>query len=1146
MKKRLFTTLLLLCLLTAMLTAAVSAASADYTAYEDGKPIFFTFDANYRCTLHGDNIVTAMSHGSYAVRGIDSWTSDQIVFKIEVNNVYCKGREDGGDVHRAHPYPINEPLTVTFTRENTGEYLCHTKLHLTATITGVVHGWNDALEFTVTSEVPRYTLTKHPPANPTCTNYGYSQLCYECPGCGEFFEDEDATKPLKASDVRLAMTPHNYVNGECTVCHATGEAYTLSPNDIKKYYNTVEAALAAAYEDPDNLSVWITHYPRTAEINLANSCDVHICNGVTIPEITSVSDSQAAININITNHGTIGTISPGSSGVQTLYIVNNGIVNQISIPNNKSLHAEITNNGTITRLVAKTPITLQSGIGTYGWIETAYPEFKLGALLGDGCKFYQSGNNIKWLGSECNTYGTNDLVVTKPPFSVKIMDNHNAELSKDESGGYSLNLNYTAAQSQTLTASLSYPNANTSLSSENAKFTYGWYYASDAAARWSGNVLQLSDLPVGIHQLTLRVTDNKYDYTLSINVTVTITSDDGKQVPVSLQKPDGTFTKMYDGTDKVPENLPINFTVGGKELVLQQVTSDDETAEEKVGYRIVTAAYNSSDCNKATEITVEVALTKAAARLYDLTPGTFTVKGTITKFKPEGTSNFFSLNVSKRTANVGARIMSCLTADNVEFESKYAKTLDPLGASPTITYYRMRSENIYDPTTDEKITENSIFAYEGDYKIYAVVGETENYAELFTECTTLTANSASSSHTHCRYGHKDCTVEDHPLKYTEFKGSSLSPDGTQNQLSHYLNAEKSTVNLTLILRQLRDSSSETPSLDLCLYGKTLRADSEYTDQFRVSNKWHLSLTDCIGTGVLKGTRVDDEYGGCLYVADAKAELYNIKITGGSSSKLGGAIVVGDKGILNIHDGEISGNTVTGGNGGAIYIKSGGTVNIYGGTITNNHVYSGNGGAIYVAAGATLNLYGGKISGNTASGLGGGIYVEKGGELNVQGNPVVTGNTAGGKTGNVYLAGGQILSASKLESGAKIGVGIEALSYPALFAKSTEDYSANFIPDNTDTFVISSNGGLTLAVKPSATLNGTELTVTTGDKYAPDSFVLFAAEYGTDGRLLAVRSQTVEPGKATYTFTVQNPGAKLKCFLLRKDTYTPLFEAFTFN
>ena len=45
-------------------------------------------------------------------------------------------------------------------------------------------------------------------------------------------------------------------------------------------------------------------------------------------------------------------------------------------------------------------------------------------------------------------------------------------------------------------------------------------------------------------------------------------------------------------------------------------------------------------------------------------------------------------------------------------------------------------------------------------------------------------------------------------------------------------------------------------------------------------------------------------------------------------------------------------------------------------------------------------------------------------------------------------------------------------------------------------------------------------------------------------MLAVQSQTVEPGTAAYTFTVKNSGAAIKCFLLRKGTYTPLFEAFT--
>ncbi len=1134
MKKRLFRNLLMLGLLLIALTAAVSAGSADYTAYEDGKPIFFTFDANYRCTLHRDNIVTAMSRGSYAVRGIDSWTSDQIVFKIEVNNVSCRGREDGGVIHGSHTYSINDTLPVTFTRENTGEYLCHTKLHLTAKITGVVYGWNDALEFTVTTNQPRYTLTKHPQAAPTCTAYGYSQLCYECPECHKFFADQNAEQGLSDS-VRRAMTPHDYVNGVCQVCGATGEAYTLSSSG-KTYYTTVEAALAAAYDDPDNLSVWITHYEREADITLTNSCDVHVCNGVTIPKITSTSDSQAAINIKITNHGSITQIDIPDNNSLRMEITNNkgaeiNTIQRASTNAVTGMSVTIQNNGTVKNLRGKKPFKLLSGTGEYVYITTDKTGSKLRELLDDGCKFYRPSDG-SWSGSESTWLSTNNSIVSTPPFSVSVTGPDGLQSNEN---GYSLTLATEDLQNKTLTASLSYPNANTSLSSKGAGFNYGWYYAGAAAARWEKAELPLNELAVGVNHLTLRVTDSEYKYTHSINVTVTITSD--AREPIYLKVPEGPFTKMYDGTDSVPKNLTIGFVDSKGATVPLTVDTD---------YTVVKAAYNSANCKEAATITVRVKLTEEAQKTYYLTEDTFTVKGTITKFEPEEYYPFFYLHVKNSRANVGDRIMDYLTETNVEFTraSHYNSIPDPLDADPSITYYRMRTDGIYDPTTDEKITENSIFAYEGDYYIYAVIGETENYAELLTECTTLTAKPAPGSHAHCRYGHKDCTAEE-LLTYTGFSGSSLSPDGSANQRSYYLNAQRSIVNLDLILRKLSGSSSENPSLDLCLYGKTLRADSNYPAQFRVSNKWHLTLTDCIGTGVLKGTNVDDEHGGCLYVADATAEIYNIKVTGGSSSKLGGAIVVDENGKLNIYSGEISGNHVTSGKGGAIYIKSGGTVNIYGGTIKNNHVYSGNGGAIYVEAGGTLNLYGGTITGNTASGFGGGIYVEKGGTLKIQGNPVVTDNTAGGKdSSNVYLAGGQILTADKLGADAKIGISVEALSYPALFAMSAKDYSAHFIPDDANTFVLRTNGGLALAAKPSATRNGTELTVTTGYKYAHDAFILFVAEYGKDGRMLAVQSQTVEPGTAAYTFTVKNSGAELKCFLLRKDTYTPLFEAFT--
>ena len=303
----------------------------------------------------------------------------------------------------------------------------------------------------------------------------------------------------------------------------------------------------------------------------------------------------------------------------------------------------------------------------------------------------------------------------------------------------------------------------------------------------------------------------------------------------------------------------------------------------------------------------------------------------------------------------------------------------------------------------------------------------------------------------------------------------------------------------------------------------------------------LTIDDCVGTGTVKGTAANGGQGGIAYVKNGTITIKNGKFTGGTAST-GGAIVVDDKGVLNIHGGEISGNTVTSGNGGAIYIRSGGVVNLYGGTIRDNHVYSGKGGAIYVEAGGTLNLYGGTITENTASTHGGGIYVEKGGTLNIQGNPVVTGNTAGGMTSNIYLAGGQVLRINgEMESGAKLGIGVEAVSYPALFASSAKNLSAYFTSDDPGAVVIYLNEKLTLCTRPTAELTGSTLTVTTGSDLS-ENVKLLVAEYDANGKMLAAQVQDLQPERTSYTLTVKNPKAVIRCLLLRSDD-TALLAAF---
>lgn len=1144
MKKRLLVMLLLLCLLLTALTATVGAEGAtDFSYFNyydvDAKhQITFKFHADYTCRAYekyGDpDIVTAMPSNLYMAQSLESWTPNKIEFKIAVNKVYCKGREDGGDRHGEHTNLVTEPTkTVTFE----GSDLCHKPLtNLTATIGGVLYRENDALTFTVTTEEPRYTLIKHPKSDPSCTEYGYSQDCYECPGCGKFFADADATQPLEVSEVQCPMADHdNDSNGICKKCGAGSAAYTLSASG-RTYYTTVEAALAAAYEDPNNLSVWIMKDVQA--ITLTDSCNVHVCKGVTIPEIsTSASDSQAAININITNHGSITQINIPDNESLCMTITNNegARIDTIGQRNSTAGWKSVTirNNGTVSTLYAKKPIKLLSGTGTYVWINTENTDSKVGELLAEGCKFYQTEEK-GWYGPECSLRWMRYSIVSTPPFSVTVTGP--TGFTSDESG-YSLTLEDTAVNNQKLTAELSFPDNKTpGLSSEGARLSYKWYYAGIGTPTWTTAELPLNELAVGVNQLTLRVTDERYNYTYSTNVTVTITSD--KRTSISLKVSGGPFTKMYDGKDTVPENLTIGFVDSfGRTVPLKKDTD----------YKLIEAKYNSANCKDAEKITVKVELIGDAANTYSLPTNTLTVDGAITKFKLEGTSAFFYMKWWGHTANVGDRMMDHLPPRNDAKNiftywnsSKYGEIPNPLDANPTITYYRMRTEGTYDHTTDEKITENSIFAHEGEYLIYAVVGETDNYAELFTECATLTVK-ASGNHTHCLYGHKGCEV-DYQLTYDGFNGSSLSPNGSKDQRSYYLNAAKSTVNLTLILRQLSDSSGETPSLDLCLYGKTLRADSNYTEQFRVTNKWHLSLTNCVGTGVLKGTSVDDAHGGCLYVADATVDISNIKVTGGIA-KNGGAIVVDKDGTLNLYSGEISGNYVTGGNGGAIYVKSGGVVNMYGGTIRNNHAYSGNGGAIYVEAGGTLNLYGGEISGNTASGLGGGIYVEAGGRVNVKGAPIVKDNTANGKPSNLYIcvSSSPLLSISgDMTDGAQIGISTDA-SCPVLLAGGMQtDYSAYFIPDDTNTFVFYTDQALTLCAKPTATLKGDMLTISN----MSNTFVLLAAEYDTDGKMLAVHSWNVAPQEDTYTCDVKNPGAKIKCFLLRATSYTPVLTPFS--
>lgn len=805
-----------------------------------------------------------------------------------------------------------------------------------------------------------------------------------------------------------------------------------------------------------------------------------------------------------------------------------GTIGEINIPKtaNTTPKVQVANNGGTINTLTGYPenVELRSGTGSYGTITNAAEGGSVDSLLNKGCYFYFPNGGLKWVNSNAGKT-VSDVIVSNAPFTVKVKQG-DTEL-EPSNGSYTVegvNVGEDVALSAVFTS-----NEN-GLTVDESKITSRWYYKGESKTAADGKALTLENIQYGVYDLIFEASESTYGFTTSISVTVNVTPPAEKTaISLKTQLTSDDYTKVYDGTKKASAILPpIEFQLAdGREI---RIPADCYTFK---------AEYKSPDCVPDNKIIVEVTLTEEGEKYYTLTDSKIEVAATITPYDGEwrdGKQEYKAFFVGLSDAgyndyiSIGKQVLPYLQLRGVMYDAEKGRlaerNITPEDGFQYSFYHLRPGSDTPDPDLDELLTEDSVFTYSGEYRFYAVVQPSLNYKECITNHTYFTVrDNYSGAHAHDQ------------KTYAAWDGGSLSiaAGGTA---ARYLSVSQPNVNVELVLGQNK-------TLELCLYNKAVHVIGSSYDQIYLAGGSTLVLSDCTKTGKIIGSKVKSGSGGVAYVKNGTLSVYDITLTGGSATT-GGAIVVDKDGTLNLYSGEISGNHVTNGKGGAIYIKSGGVVNIYGGTIKDNHVYSGNGGAIYVEAGGTLNLYGGTITGNTASGLGGGIYVETGGRVNIQGAPVVTGNTAGGKANNVYVCADStsplLTISGELTDGAKLGISTDA-SYPVLLANREQDYSAYFTPDDPDAFVLFSGSALTLCAKPSATLEGDTLTVSTGSNHKSDAFVLFVAEYGADGRLLAIQSEQITAESGTYTFKVQS-GATIKCFLLHADTYTPLFAAFS--
>ena len=773
-------------------------------------------------------------------------------------------------------------------------------------------------------------------------------------------------------------------------------------------------------------------------------------------------------------------------------------------------------------------------------------------LLSDGDYFYLPNKAPYWW--RADTSETNSAIIGFITFenvyftglpidSVDVTGTANGTslpLTPDEENRPSMTVK--VGQTVTLNGGFTVPGQEEhGLKSDAANISYSWRCKhAGSTTSGSGQSYTLESIQYGTYELTLTVTDSQYHYTKSLTFYLYAEQPEGQRTQIYLKTPTGTFTKKYDATTRAPGDLKIEF---------YDKNDNPITVPEDCYEKIV--AYKDPNCSDNNEITATVSLTEKGAQVYDLgTHGTatFTVPAAITR-----TAAYYRLSKTEVTARVGEHVFPCLALTGTGYLSdgnhgtifrdlfgtvSIEQDIMVEGEPLSVKFYRLHPSNItgnstfiHDPSMNEELTASSTFTAAGTYYVYAIAEPTRNFAGMTTSYLTIQVQETEDSAKH----HEGSAAWDGTITATK-------PIATGETKSVYLSGALPNVSTELLL-------SREKKLTLCLNGKTLSATNSITsyNHIRVTDNAALTVVDCTGTGVVKGTvptTVNGGAGGIAYVADGGTiTIKGGKLTGGVAST-GGAIVVDAGGTLNIEGGEISGNLVQTGNGGAIYVKKGGVVNMTGGKISGNQVVTGNGGAIYVEAGGIVNLFGGTISGNTAGGLGGGIYVEEGGKLNVQDAPVVTGNTAGGKENNVYLPAGQRIAITEngLNSDAEIGVTSESGAYPVLIANAAQDASAQFTADDKNAAVIWLNGALSLVQKPAVAAAEGESTVTVsvGTNYLPGSVVIMLAEYAENGQLVRVQTATVAPEQGEYTFQ-RTAGTWVRCFLLRQD-HTPLTPA----
>lgn len=565
MKKRLISILLSLCMVLTLLPATVLSAGVGTSKAGDAA---FTLSASSASCAGGHT----GEIGSIQVTNVDisKWKSNK---RITIQyDVQYRCTDSSCELYDSDDSFFSYSGTHTFIDTNTE--FCHKKISesFAATIPAALPSGgtkNFSISFALTSDKGIYESVLHNQNIDLCTEYYYSQHCWECTGCGYFFLHADMSgNKFTTNQVYFPPAGHDlkHVPEKDPTCVAKGTV---------EYWHCERCGLNFSDEEGKNeLTNIETDAPLVAHRYDANgACEV--CNrkaaaGVqanagmvwydTMGEALTALDAEDAYRIEI---GKDCDESITISNAREVYINKGVTVAKLEATDAEGCIVTVINDGTIKELNGYTgKVVLMSAGGTYGKVINQTSGGNVGSFLysdpEDANKFcyYKNLSNGRWiLPAEATANTLSNVKVSYSPMAY-------IEIAGDGVTGSEGSYAFTTYSGNTVAFTAT---AKTADGEDSANVAYKWYYdGQDGTILSEKAELTIENIKAGNRAVVCMATTD--DYSISAKIVLTVAGE------------------------KEPQNFTLNVsktTVGIREKILPLLSVEGIKEDAAITYYLM-------------------------------------------------------------------------------------------------------------------------------------------------------------------------------------------------------------------------------------------------------------------------------------------------------------------------------------------------------------------------------------------------------------------------------------------------------------------------------------------------------------------------------------------------------------------------------